>query len=842
MNEYRTVIENTGTASGKLNVLVEWLLLLMLAFMPLALGVRSAWSEEVVIAVSGIIFILFLLSLIINRSSRIYWSWAYLPVCFFILICLFQLIPLSEKIAGFISPNTLQLKKELLGDITDNNTILKNLYITFYPNATKHDLRLILSIAVVFFVVFNVYRSPGQIRRLLFAIAMIGGVVAVIAMAQNLFGNGKIYWFITSPASSTRSGPFVNRNHYGQFMNLSIGAAIGWLCMRLHEVFAARKISPSVVYEYLGHRSAKEIWLILGMMVIGAASIFISLTRGGMVSLIAASALITLLLASRPSLKGRGWIMAVMALGAFACILYVGFDAVYDRFATLREMHAYEGRLQILKDLTASYRQFPVLGTGLGTHSVVYPMFKQINNVLLYTHAENEYAQMLEETGLVGLTALIILAIIIAISFIKIIRNSKMPLCSCAYGLCFGLVAILIHSFSDFGQHMPANGYLSAIFCALILSIARQCKQVGTRREKSFESVQKFKGLNEIILIAGCAIWIWSLHGADKARMGENYWSKALDAEKGIIDNDWQGTSNEYAPLINYAQKALNCQPDNVKYQYWFNGYRWQYISQTKDPDSGMIIIPEDSMPQVNEIINGFYKACILCPTYGPAYSLVGQIEKFVLNDDSGTEKIRKGFRLNPSDPVTCYFAGNLDVLEGKIEESLPKFQKAIQLDRKLFSNVVDIYVNQLSRPHLAITAAGDNVGWLNYVAKVLDDMQYVDLAEQVREKIKDMLITKCSEPDTPGSVFAQLGSIFSKQNDNLAAIECYHKALAREYSQVHWRLELAELLVRTGQTKEAMDEAKICLQIRPRLRAAETFIADLSVNPTFMAENVSFP
>ena len=136
-------------------------------------------------------------------------------------------------------------------------------------------------------------------------------------------------------------------------------------------------------------------------------------------------------------------------------------------------MNAYQDRWQILKDLTSSYSKFPFLGTGLGTHAVVYPMFKKINNVLLYTHVENEYAQVLEETGLVGLITLMVFGVIISFSFIRNIRNVKFPVCSAAYGLGFGLIAILIHSLSDYGQHIPANSFLTAVFCAL-LSVAEE--------------------------------------------------------------------------------------------------------------------------------------------------------------------------------------------------------------------------------------------------------------------------------------------------------------------------------------------------------------------------------
>jgi tetratricopeptide (TPR) repeat protein len=107
---------------------------------------------------------------------------------------------------------------------------------------------------------------------------------------------------------------------------------------------------------------------------------------------------------------------------------------------------------------------------------------------------------------------------------------------------------------------------------------------------------------------------------------------------------------------------------------------------------------------------------------------------------------------------------------------------------------------------------------------------------------MKSLLEAKCSEPGTPGSVFAHLGNIYSKQQNNEAAIECYRQALAREYSQVYWRLELAKLLVKIEEIPEAMTEAKICLQLRPQLKTAETFVADLSVHPAVLAEEIASP
>ena len=49
MNEYQATIENTNFAARRLDIAIELLIAALLVFMPLAFGVRTAFSEEVVI-------------------------------------------------------------------------------------------------------------------------------------------------------------------------------------------------------------------------------------------------------------------------------------------------------------------------------------------------------------------------------------------------------------------------------------------------------------------------------------------------------------------------------------------------------------------------------------------------------------------------------------------------------------------------------------------------------------------------------------------------------------------------------------------------------------------------
>jgi O-antigen ligase/tetratricopeptide (TPR) repeat protein len=842
MKERQLSPDRTESFPSSFDTIIELLLIILLVFMPLAFGVVHAWSEEIVIALSGAITLCFLLKLAFHRDRGLFWSWAYISTGVFVLVAALGLIPLPASLTRILSPNTAAIKTELLGDLPNAGAVLGSMTLSFYPYATKHDLRLVLAIVAVFVVVLNVIRRPEQIKRLLTAIAIIGGIIATITLAQNLFGNGKIYWFISSQHTRGYSGPFVHHSNYGQFMNLSIGAALAVLMVKLHEDFTGRKVTPLAVFDYINSHSTRPLWGLAAIMSLGAATVFISLTRGGMVAMLIATAFTALLAAAKRPLKSHSWIMVVMALAAFTCVLYIGFDAVYDRLATLRDLHKAEaGRLQILKDIAIAWTKFPIFGTGLGTHSVVYPMFDRSTITALAAHADNEYAQALEETGLVGLGSLIIFGIIIWLNYARSIRKANPPIRAAAYGLGFGILAILIQSLTDFGQHLPSNAFLSAVFCALLLGLGQ--------REENKPSVSPIARpstnsgyLRAAVLIGISAIWLWTLLGANNARIGEIHWKKALTIEKPLIDKNWRGTETEYADLISHAQTASDYQPGNIKYRYWLNVYRWHSISQTTDPNTGDTLIAENSMPAVHDIVDQLHNACLLCPTYGPAYSIAGQIEKFILHDNGGAERIRKGFRLAPCDPVACFVAGYLDVLEGKTEDCVKKFERAVELDPELFAAIINIYINRLSRPDLAMSSAGDDISRLNYVANVLEDMQYNDLAEQVREKIKDLLEAKCSQSGALAPAFASLANIYKKQGNNDAAIEYYRRALALDYGQVEWRLDLAKLLAQMQRIPEAMREARVCLRVRPQLQAAEKLLADLSVRPGALEEESPAP
>jgi hypothetical protein len=452
---------------------IEVLLIALLAFMPLSFGAVHAWSEEIVVITVAAISLVFVLKLVFVRSVSFVWSPAYVFAGAFVFVAVLQLWPLPASLVGTLSPHTVVLRTDLLRDLPNAQEVLSAMPLSLYPHATCHDLRLVVAVAAVFVVVVNVYRRPDQIQRLLAAIAVIGGGIALVALAQDVAGNGMIYGFVPAQ-DQAHSGTFINHSHYSQFMNLSIGAALGLLLVMLHEVFAEQRVTPREVTDYFRSAEAKKAKLLLAMILLGVVTVFVSLSRGGMIATLIAAAFTTLVLSSQCSLRGRGWIIVLIALGAFSCVLWIGFDQVYDRLATLGDFQSAQcGRWQILKDITLAWTKFPVFGVGLGTHEVVYPMFDRSTIAALAVHAENEYAQAAEETGSVGLLSLILFGVVVWTQYARAVRNNSACIHFAAYGLGFGLLAILIQSLSDFGQHLPANAMLSAVCCGLLVTLGR---------------------------------------------------------------------------------------------------------------------------------------------------------------------------------------------------------------------------------------------------------------------------------------------------------------------------------------------------------------------------------
>jgi tetratricopeptide (TPR) repeat protein len=766
-------VEDADLSGSRFDTAIECLMAGLLAFMPLAFGAVEAWSELIVVAAASVMAMVLACKLVLRPAQRFVWSWTYVPISLFILLIAMQLVRFPKTIVSDISPATAEIKTWLLSDLPEATN---SMTLSFYPLAGRHDLRLVLAAATIFVVTLNIYARPARVKRLLFLIAAIGGAVAALALVQDIIGAKGIYGRFSMQPFVASSGPFVNHSHFGQFMNLSIGAALA--------LALVRKRGLAIIFPVV-------------VIVLCATALIASLTRGGMISMLAAGVFTAVIVARRANASIRASVGSILCILIAGVLLLGGFDLIYRRFSSVARLHEAEaGRWQMLRDVATAWRKFPLLGFGLGGHEFVFPMFDRSGSALLATHAENEYAQLAEETGAIGLTLAVVFVVTIWTCYSRALRGTDRSIFLAAAGLGFGLLAVQIHSFTDFGEHVPAIALLTAVICGIVVNLGNSSEDILVLDARMYSSVRSFPQAHKRLLFALSPI------AALLLVLATSIWMT------GHAVRAWRAEANE-----NEITRA-EWEPDNVTYKYWLSAYRWK--STVHEPDT------------TRRIVDELNRARALCPTFGPAYCLSGQLEEFVLNDHAGRTHIKTAVALSPHDPTAWFTAAQLDAADARWTDCVANCRHATALDGTIFKDAVDMLVNG-RQPDLALSLAGENWERLWELAGILRGKEgLAQVAALARSRAVELMRAEAGRPSARPGLLATVAEVSFADGDYHSAETYYRQALAANYDEVDWRLNRARALARLGRKDEAEHEARICARLRPGMPAAMQLIASL--------------
>ncbi len=799
------------------------LLAALLAFMPLAFGAVEAWSELVVVGLAATLSMFVALRVAIDRTFQPPWSWAYVPLLLFVAATSLQLAPLPPVALSVVSPSSANVRAELLGA---KDAAAADSTISMYPPATAHGLRMLLVGVAVFFVTAATFRSKPQIKRLLAIVFAVGCVEAALALVQIATRADKIYWTVNAGTSRLTSGSFVNYSNFCQFMNLSMGAGVALLLVRLHEERGKSGRGDEPARPFGGARLSQHSALLAGL-VLCAVAVLTSLSRNGALSMTIAAAIVGTALWLRGTLGRRGWVFVMLPLGALAAMLLVDFDAIYERLATLKSREQLASRWELTLGALRVWQEFPIWGAGLGTHEFVFPMFDQSTSPQLAEHVDNDYAQLLEEMGVVGAALVAAFLAVIGGLLVRLCLRGRTPLSTAAFGLAFGLLAAAIHSATDFGQHIPAVFCLSAVACGVTVQLAR-LEFGGSSARRTLVAARRWTAA--AILVGLAALWGWALRGAYNAHLGEQWWAAALQVEGEIRQLGPEATDADYADLLTAAERACDKEPSNVLYAYWLNAYRWETLGRKVGASTGRVRLPDESRTLVARIADEFAATRQLCPTFGPTYALEGQLRLLVLGDARGAELIAKGVRLAPYDAPTCLAAGEASARAGRVEDAASLLLRTVALAPALYSDAIEIALFVSKRPDIARELAGDDFRRLEQLAEIAAaSEEFVPLTGELHAAAEAAL-RRCvaSGAATPLDL-AALAAIEARHGALDAAIDLYETALKADYGQLDWRLARARALVAVGREKDALQEARRCLRLRPGHPVATTLVDELS-------------
>jgi O-antigen ligase len=399
---------------------------ILVAFAVLAHGGVEPWSEGVLEAGAAALLLVWAVKTATGADQTIVWSpllWPLLGV---------WVIGAAQAVAG----------------------------LSLVPFLTRIELLKYSALVALFFLCLQSYRTRAQWRGFVWFLLILGFGVSLFAILQHFTFNGKLYWVREMRYGGTPFGPYVNRNHFAGLMELLI--------------------PPGVAIQILGGERRDQMPLLALFTVLPIGALFLSASRGGIMSFFAEMAFLAILVILRRREK-KALVAAALVIGFAAMLVsWLGIGAAMDRFAGYKGLEVSEGRrVGMLHGTWHIFLDHPVLGTGLGTLQQVFPRYETVNDGLIVNHTHNDYVEALAETGLIGGICFALFLIVLFWNGWKILAadkdNRNLTYHAGALIACFGL---LVHAFVDFNFHIPSNALLFLLQAALATSVLPTSERV----------------------------------------------------------------------------------------------------------------------------------------------------------------------------------------------------------------------------------------------------------------------------------------------------------------------------------------------------------------------------
>lgn len=396
------IVRDPPTGTGQF-ILVAGLSALLI-FAVLAFGSVDLWAISILEIGSALLLLLWILPQISSGHLRLKANRLYAPVV------LFGLIIVGQVVFG----------------------------LSAYVHVTRFELWKYGAYGSLFLLANQCERVSGH--RLLTILAAFGFIVALFALVQYLSYNGKIYW--VWPASPHSFGPYVDNSHYAGLM----------------EMLTPLPLAMALTDDAGRHRQL--LCIVTGILM--AATIFVSGSRGGMIAFAVQMVFLAGLFVIRRN-RRPAWAVfaACLVIGAF--VFWIDNGKVLRQLDSLRDPLTntdVTSRLEVVRDLPRMVRPRPIAGWGLGLFPIIYPQYRSFSTDLVVNQAHNDYIQALVETGFLGFACVVWFIVNLYRSGIRNFRAHSRVASVRALGPLVGCTGILVHSFSDFNLHIPANAAL----------------------------------------------------------------------------------------------------------------------------------------------------------------------------------------------------------------------------------------------------------------------------------------------------------------------------------------------------------------------------------------------
>jgi O-antigen ligase len=620
---------------------LEAVVLLLVCFAPWPFGSVHPFFEFILLAGIAVVLALWSLSILVEWQ----FTWKRCPVILclggLIVIGVLQLAPLSPSVRSSLSPAEEKLLAQLKpatpeevipGQPHEMPHLAAGSTLSLYPGGTRLAVLRLLAVFLLFAAVRNTYASKESLRRLGLVCLVNGAALALFALYQFFTAAAPHIIFGNIPTGGQVFGPFINRNHFAFFVNICICLTGGLLAA--HWLGRTQGIPWNAFLEH-----GPTMWLsFLGLLML--ASLAFCLSRGGLLALFlgcVAAVAVRWASTARRSWQGPIWV-AILLLG-FGSLAWYILPSVEARLATLRHDSVEDSRLSVWACALRISRDYPLTGSGYGTFGFLEPSYRSpgADPRVTFTFAHNEYLEAAAEGGILRL---LVTVAVVAVVFVLAVRAYRRyqghPSGGWVLGALAAFTAVAVHSFFDFGLHIPAVALLTAVFTAHIAAL-------GARRtpdNRQHEITMRLFGFgpllaaSALLVLAGALVSEgWRLSQAERFRLAAQ-------------SRDIHRASDSHAPQVEYLETAVRYAPEDAA--LWValaEAHLWQ-AEYTDEPGHNTAAAQE------------LLIARDLCPVMRQPHVKLAGLTRRVPTLDAAPAYMERATLLAPTDPYLWYLRG----------------------------------------------------------------------------------------------------------------------------------------------------------------------------------------
>jgi O-antigen ligase len=386
-------------------------------------------------------------------------------------VLILQVIPLPKALTAFLSPHSAALRGEFAPGYAGTATATLSL-------APIHTLRAaleLLAYVLIGILVVRTFTHRRQIQRLMIVLTAAGAFQAFYGLFELFRAHPRVLFFPKIYSLGSATGTFVNRNHFSGYLEMILPLALGLVISRMDMLSLAGKRWSEKAAQITGRGFSQNVLILIAAAVM-ALAIIRSQSRSGVFVLLFIFVVFFELTVFHFSARRyrQEWVKTFLKV-AFVLVtiaaLYAGIEATMGRFAKDNLLH--DGRPQHWSSALAVFRDFPLVGTGLGTFADVYPVYGTVRLEGRLTHAHNDYLESLSDLGLVGCALLLGTIVFLAIDGFRTWTKRRHPqIKGMGMGGIVAVAAIAVHSVTDFNLHIPANMLLFSVILSLMFTTA----------------------------------------------------------------------------------------------------------------------------------------------------------------------------------------------------------------------------------------------------------------------------------------------------------------------------------------------------------------------------------